>query len=124
MLAIWKLERGWTPDKGDLRPYIEQNAYRDTIDLFRSKSRRRINQDAFFELPEEIRINPADQTEVLALREAIEFLDSDHRAVIDGILAGKTQKEIAEELKYSESWVALTMKAALGVLRSILTKGE
>jgi len=124
MLAIWKLERGWTPDKGDLRPYIEQNAYRDTIDLFRSKSRRRINQDAFFELPEEIRINPADQTEVLALREAIEFLDSDHRAVIDGILAGKTQKEIAEELKYSESWVALTLKAALGVLRSILTKGE
>jgi RNA polymerase sigma factor (sigma-70 family) len=123
MLAIWKLERGWTPDKGDLRPYIEQNAYRDTIDLFRLKSRRKINQDAFFELPEEIRINPADP-EVLALREAIEFLDSDHRAVIDGILAGKTQKEIAEELKYSESWVSLTMKAALGVLRSILTKGE
>jgi RNA polymerase sigma factor (sigma-70 family) len=124
MLAIWKLERGWTPDKGGLRPYIEQNAYRDTIDLFRSKSRRKINQDAFFELPEEIRVSPVDQTEVLALRDAIEYLDSDHRAVIDGILAGKTQKEIAEELEYSESWVALTMKAALGVLRSILTKGE
>jgi DNA-directed RNA polymerase specialized sigma24 family protein len=117
MLAAWRLDQA-----GELedRKYAFRKVYFDTIDIVRTRSRRKLQIDQFEELPEEIGSESLECDDVLDLREAIGKLDDLHRRVVEMRLEGMEHRDIAKALGRSESWSCATFKTACVLLRSLL----
>lgn len=122
-MAIVKLERSWTPDKGDILPYIFQNVYRDAVDIYRQTSRRK--KLACHELPEEELPGKQQNLDtVVMVRDALEGLPEFRRRVVELKMEGRTNREIGEVLDISESLACTEYNAALSQLNAILTRGD
>lgn len=117
LLAAWKLD-----EAGELvdRKYAFRKIYFDTIDLVRTRSRRKLQVDQFEELPEEIGSEMEECDEVLDLREAIDKLDDPYRQVVEMRMAGVEHQDIGKALGKSESWSCAAFKTACVMLRSML----
>ncbi|MEM7627377.1 MAG: sigma-70 family RNA polymerase sigma factor [Planctomycetota bacterium] len=110
---------------GELAAWLHRTTINTCKDLMRSASRRRGHEAAYARSkPTELSPDGVSWEQVsVALDEAVAELDDERRAlVVEHFLAGRPQRELAQETGISQATVSRRLESAVSALRETLTR--